>query len=67
MITQVPCLRTLLKWAEQEDFGNQDHISKEQVNYYQEYLGTQEEQAAEQAKPDSDTENGNLRRVPKRG
>ena len=43
------------------------YISEEQVNYYQEYLGTREEQASEQAKPDSDTENGNLRRVPKRG
>ena len=37
---------------------NYKFISEEDVNYYQEYLGTKEEQAAEQAKPESDGENG---------
>ena len=43
------------------------YISDEKVNYYEEYLGTREEQAAEQTKPDIDEENKAQRRVPKRG
>ena len=37
---------------------NYKYISEKDVNYYQEYLGTKEEQAAEQAKPEADGENG---------
>ena len=44
-----------------------EYVSEEQVNHYQEYLGTKEEQGAEQAKPDVDEETGLSRRVPKRG
>ena len=43
------------------------YVSEEKVNYYEEYLGTREEQAAEQAKQDTDQENNAKRRVPKRG
>ena len=42
-------------------------IQPEEVGFYEEYLGTREEQAAEQTRPDVDTETGESRRVPKRG
>ena len=43
-----------------------EYISPEDVDYYEEWLGTKEEQEAEQQEPDGDPELLE-RRVPKRG
>ena len=44
-----------------------NYVTKEEVGYYEEYLGTREEQIKEQLKPEIDQETGQTRRVPKRG
>ena len=43
-----------------------EYLTLEDVNYYEEWLGTKKEQAAEQAS-EPDAENSKERRVPKRG
>merc|ERR1712060_308947 len=49
-------------------FTSCEIISEEDVNYYEEWLGTKEEQAAEQLEEEPDAEQASrARRVPKRG
>ena len=72
------CRKWLLKWVYNigartlaffifTAFYSYEMVSDEQVNNYEEWLGTKDEQTAEQNRPEEDTELVNDSRVPKRG